>query len=35
MEALLRQLGLEATAPQVTAVVEAFLLSEETLKRAA
>jgi acyl-CoA thioesterase FadM len=35
MEALLRELGLEATAPETPAEVQAFLASEETLKRAA
>ncbi len=35
MEALLRELGLEATAPEAPAEVEAFLASEETMKRAA
>jgi len=35
MEALLQELGLDATAPEASAEVEAFLSSEETLKRAA
>lgn len=35
MSRLLRETGLEAQAPEVSPEVEAFLLSEETLKRAA